>query len=221
MELRDRIAEVWPLFGLRVRTPRLELRIIDDEDSLDLARISGDIHDPDERPFAMPWNLAETDLERQRRVVQFNWARRADHTPESWHLTFATVVDGEVVGMQGMSAEHFGQRRTVGSGSWITRPHQGKGIGSEMRAAMLHLAFDGLGARRAESGAYEDNLRSLSVSRRNGYRENGDHLHWDGERLKREVVFVLDRVDWEPLRRDDIEVLGLEPCLPLLGLPPA
>jgi RimJ/RimL family protein N-acetyltransferase len=221
VELRDRLTEVWPLFGLRVRTPRLELRIIDDADSLDLARIAGDIHGPDERPFAVPWNLADTDAERQRRVLQFNWAQRAEHTPERWHLTFATVVDGDVVGMQGMSAEQFGHRGSVASGSWITRPHQGKGIGTEMRAAMLHLAFDGLGAQRAESGAYEDNPRSLSVSRRNGYRANGDHLHWDGERLKREVRLVVERTDWEPLRRDDIEVVGLEPCLSLLGVPPA
>jgi RimJ/RimL family protein N-acetyltransferase len=218
MELRERLTEVWPLFGLRVRTPRLELRYADDGDLLDLADLSGDIHEPEARPFAVPWNLAPTDLERRQGVLRFSWARRGTTSAASWSLTLVTVVDDEVVGMQGIAAEDFPVSRTVGSGSWLNRAHQGKGIGTEMRAAMLHLAFAGLGAVRAESGAFEDNAVSIAVSRRNGYRDNGDKLIVEGSTLRREVLFVMDRSDWEAVRRDDIEVIGLEPCLPFLGL---
>ena len=41
--------------------------------------------------------------------------------------------------------------RTVGTGSWLGRPYQGRGIGKEMRGAVLALAFDGLGAEVAET----------------------------------------------------------------------
>ena len=39
--------------------------------------------------------------------------------------------------------------------------------------AVLAFAFDGLGARFAESGAFTDNDRSNAVSRALGYEENG------------------------------------------------
>jgi len=42
--------------------------------------------------------------------------------------------------------------------------HQGQGIGREMREAILHLAFAGLGAQEALSGAFEDNVSSLATS---------------------------------------------------------
>ena len=49
---------VWPLFDLRVRTPRLELRYIDDEMATELALLATKgIHDADFMPFTMPWSL--------------------------------------------------------------------------------------------------------------------------------------------------------------------
>jgi len=45
--------------------------------------------------------------------------------------------------------------------------------GTEMRAAVLHLAFDGLGAREAHSASFEDNPASQRVSLANGYQSNG------------------------------------------------
>jgi RimJ/RimL family protein N-acetyltransferase len=216
VELRERLTEVFPLFGLRVRTPRLELRYADDEDLLELGVMAQDIHGPDERPFAQPWNQVDTPAELRRGVLSYSWARRAEISPKQWSLTLVTVVDAQIVGMQGIGATDFAGTGTVSTGSWLNRAHQGQGIGPEMRAAVLHLAFAGLDAVRAESGAYEDNPRSLAVSRKVGYRENGDKLHHDGERRRREVLFAMDREDWEPLRRNDIELVGVEACLPLL-----
>ncbi len=42
-----------------------------------------------------------------------------------------------------------------------------------MRAAVLHLAFAGLGAQHAVSGAHDHNTASLTVSRKLGYRDDG------------------------------------------------
>jgi RimJ/RimL family protein N-acetyltransferase len=87
-----------------------------------------------------------------------------------------------------------------------------------MRQAILHLAFAGLGAERAETGAMEGNESSLAVTRKLGYRPNGDAVNVDGDDRRRELRFVLDRAAWEAHRRDDIDVVGVGPCLPLFGL---
>ena len=75
--------------------------------------------------------------------------------------------------MQGMHARGFAARRTVDTGSWLGQDYQGRGFGKEMRAAVLALAFDGLGARLAETEAFLDNAASNAVSRALGYEENG------------------------------------------------
>ena len=59
------------------------------------------------------------------------------------------------------------------TGSWLGREHQGRGLGKEMRAAVLGFAFDGLDALVAETSAFLDNGPSNGVSRALGYEENG------------------------------------------------
>lgn len=217
---RAELMRLWPLFGLSVRTPRLELRYPTDEDLLALAALSGDIHDPDFLPFSGTWSLLP-DGERERAVLQYHWARRGDFAAASWRLELVAVVDGEVVGTQGAIATEFPITRTLESGSWLGRAHQGKGIGKEMRAAILHLAFEGLGALRADTGAVEGNAASLAVTEKMGYRPNGDSIDATNGVRTRLLRYTLDREDWLPARRDDIELVGLEPCLPLFGLGPS
>jgi RimJ/RimL family protein N-acetyltransferase len=219
MEQRAHLAEHWPLFGLSIRTPRLELRYPDDEDLIALSVAATDIQEPGGvQPFSIAWHLGPED-EVRTRFLQHHWARRGDWAPDTWNLTLAAVVDGEVVGVQALHPVHpFTVSRTLASGSWLTRAFQGRGVGTEMRHAILHLAFEGLGAVRAETGAIEGNAPSLAVTEKLGYRPNGDGVNVDGDTRRRELRFVMDRADWETRRRDDIEVIGLEPCLPLFGL---
>lgn len=81
-----------------------------------------------------------------------------------------------MVGIQDVGARGFAVTRQVGTGSWLGWDHQGKGIGTEMRAAVLHLAFEGLGAVVAVSEALEGNTASERVSERLGYRSSGIDL---------------------------------------------
>lgn len=217
MDDRAGLARLWPLFGLAVRTPRLELRYPTDEDLMALGALSGAIHDPDFLPFSGTWSLLP-DGERERTVLQYHWSQRGGWSASKWRLELVTVVDGQVVGTQGAMADDFPITRTLTTGSWLGRAHQGRGIGSEMRAAILHLAFAGLGALRVETGAVDGNGASLGVTRKLGYRPNGDQIDASNGVRTRVVSFVLDRADWEPAQRDDIEVTGLEACLPLFGL---
>jgi RimJ/RimL family protein N-acetyltransferase len=85
-----------------------------------------------------------------------------------------------------------------------------------MRAAVLHLAFEGLGAVVAYSGAYEDNAPSLGVSRALGYEENGDVIAMRRDEAGRLINLKLPRQRWH--RRDDIVIENLEPCLGMFGL---
>jgi RimJ/RimL family protein N-acetyltransferase len=210
MELRHRLARHLPMFGLEVRTPRLVLRYPDDEDALALAELGAlGVHEPEERPFAVPWTSVPSPHQ-QRNTLGFLWDQRSTAQRDDWHLPLVTVLDGEVVGAQGVLASSWAVLREVETGSWLGRAHQGKGIGTEMRAAVLHLAFAGFGAARATTGAWEDNAASLAVTRHLGYRPNGDARRVRGGRAVVMRLFALDRADWEPTRRDDIELVGAE-----------
>ena len=88
-----------------------------------------------------------------------------------------------------------------------------------MRAAVLHLAFDGLGARWAVSAAFEDDPASLGVSRKLGYRDDGIEWHLVRDRPALTRRLRLDRAAWQTARAIPVQTIGLPPCLPLFGLP--
>ena len=207
----------WPLFGLRIVTPILEMRYPDDADLQELACLAdAGIHDPDYMPFSVPWTRqAGTDL--RRGVLQYGWRGRAEWTPDKWAFGAVAVVAGQIAGMQDLRGENFPVKRTLSTGSWLGRDFQGRGIGTEMRAAVLHLAFEGLGAQLANTEARDDNHASLAVTTKLGYRPNGEDVDSFGGERVRLLRFRMERADWERTRRDDIVISGLEPCLELFG----
>ncbi|MFD8479983.1 GNAT family N-acetyltransferase [Kitasatospora sp. NPDC059673] len=209
----------WPVLGLRLRTPRLELRLPRDGELAALAALAAEgVHEPGRMPFMVPW----TDLppaERARAVVQHHWRRLGTWSPDDWALNLTVFADGQVVGLQTLAARNFGVLRQVSTGSWLGAAHQGRGIGTEMRAAVLHLAFAGLGADEAVSAAFADNAASSAVSRKHGYRPDGvEHVVVRGRRVTSHR-FRLPRADWEARRTTPVTIDGLAPCLPLFGLP--
>ena len=122
-----------------------------------------------------------------------------------------------IVGVQDLLAEHFPVLRVVRTGSWLGRSYQGKGLGTEMRAAILHLAFAGLRAREARSAAFRDNAASLAVSRKLGYERCDTRLVVRRGQAAEMCELRLARERWEARRRRDIVIENLEPCLPMLG----
>ncbi|MEJ7757782.1 MAG: GNAT family N-acetyltransferase [Nocardioidaceae bacterium] len=97
------------------------------------------------------------------------WRRRGTVEPDSWRLYFVVMVDGRPVGEQTLTGVNFSTLGTVTTFSWLSSDQRGRGLGLEMREAVLHLAFDGLGAREASSDAFVDNGGSNGISRRLGY----------------------------------------------------
>ena len=155
--------------------------------------------------------------ELERNALRFWWSHRASLVPEAWSIPFAVLERGQVVGIQEVGAKEFTTTRTVTTGSWLVQHAHGRGIGKEMRAAVLHLAFAGLRAVEAYTDAFEDNPASLGVTRSLGYEPNGAHLYAHEGRSVRVLAFTLSRATWEAQRRADIEIVGLADCLPLLG----
>lgn len=213
-----RLAEMWPLFGLEVRSPRLVLTPVRDEHLPDLiaAELAG-IHDPAEMPFDTAWSAAPP-VELVPNSLRHLWSQRAVTSPARWDVQFAVLLDGVAVGLQDVRADHFGVVRTIATGSWLQLAHQGQGLGSEMRAAILMLAFDHLGALRAESAAFADNPRSLRVSATLGYRANGSR--WlqrrPGECVESRQLLVTPETLIRPAWA--VEVTGLDACRPQLGI---
>ncbi len=206
----------WPLFDLSIRTPRVELRIPDDELVMRSIALSlKGIHDPATMPFGMPWTDAKSP-EFERESLRHYWASRANLKVDDWTLNFTVLVDGEVVGQQSIVGKNFAKLRQAETGSWLGLEHQGKGIGKEMRAAVLHFGFVGLEAQRMISGAWHDNASSMGVSKAMGYIENGEELRMRREEPDRLIHLLLTREKWEPQRRDDIEIVGLDACRDML-----
>lgn len=205
---RERLAEHYPAFALEVRTPRLTLRYPDDDDLLALTELGRTgVHEDDQMPFTVSWTRVPSPF-RERNTLQYFWTQRTSLQSEKWNVPLVTVVDGEVVGTQGVFAREWSTLRAVETGSWLGRRHQGTGIGTEMRLAVLHLAFEGFGAAEAFTSAFADNPRSLAITRKLGYRPNGE------DRAAREggvaclCRYVMYAEDFDRIRRDDIEVHG-------------
>lgn len=210
----------WPLFDLEVRTPRLTLRGLTDELAVELAALAAcGIHDDDFMPFAMPWSRRPSpELERQ--ALQFYWRCRAETSPTSWNVNFAVIVDGVVVGTTGLVANDFPRMKQFETGSWLGREHQGRGIGKEMRLASLALGFEGFGAEWATTGAWHDNGPSLGVTNSLGYSVAGRRRAIRDDRAPDTLVgFEMPRSHYdEQLRRDDVELIGVEAARELLGI---
>lgn len=209
--------DISALFGLRLWTPRLELRLPTHDELAELRELArAGVHPPEEMPFAIAWTDEPYSEEW---VVDFHEQLREAWQPGAWNLELGVWANGELAGVQGLHGKEFAERRAVETGSWLGLRFQGRGIGTEMRTAVLELAFRGLGAERARSGAVEGNVRSLRIAEKLGYRVVGS-----GQVAPRGVPVghtdvELRREDWRPPLA--VEIDGLRTCLPLFGVSPA
>lgn len=206
---RERLAVHFPAFALEVRTPMLTLRYPDDDDLVAVAELAAEhgVHGADERPFTVPWTEIAPPYQ-QRNTLAYFWGLRPMLQAKEWQLPMAVVVDDEVAGVQSVFSAGWDVIRSVETGSWLARPFHGRGIGTEMRSAILHLAFDGLGVERAITAAYADNPASNAVTAKLGYRPNGIDIHNRGGRRVELNRYVMDPDDFAAVRRDDIELIG-------------
>lgn len=206
----------WPLGNLRVHTPHLILELPSEGnlDGVGAAAFAG-IDDPAQSHQGTSW-AKRPPHERAIAAIQGCLKALGNISPQRWALPFVVLNENSVVGMQVLLARDFSVCRHVETSSWLALPHQGKGIGTQMRAAVLELAFKGLGALVANTAAVAPNAASLGVSRKLGYRDNGSRTVAIEGKAVIDYQLRLFRQDWKS--SFPIHIDNLEPCLPLLGV---
>lgn len=210
-------ADAWPLFGLRIRSERLVMRLPTEADLLRLMAVAkAGIHPVGEMPFGVAWSTLPSPAF-ERGFLQHHWGTWARWTPDSWTLNLMVELDGAPIGSQSVNADRFRVFRSVHTGSWLGQVHQGRGLGTEMRSGVLAFAFDGLHAEVAESSAFLDNVASNRVSRKLGYDENGrGRLAPEGvARETQQFRMTLER--WRSRPRPPVTIEGLDACRELFG----
>jgi RimJ/RimL family protein N-acetyltransferase len=166
----------------------------------------------------MPFFVAWTDTLTVESFLDHHLGLRRDWRPENWQYNPTVWLDGAPIGSIGMRGKDFVRERVVDTGSWLGERHQGGGLGTEMRTAILTLAFDRLGAVAATSGYIEGNRASARVSEKLGYEPAGEETVSPRGVPMRELQLRLERARWDADEHAPVEIVGLEPCLPLFGL---
>ncbi len=212
------LVDAWPLFGLVVRSERLELRLPREDELVELLALAkSGIHDADFMPFGFAWT-DQSSPQLERSFMQYHWRTRGAWSADDWTLDLGVWTDGQLVGTQGLHGERFAVFKSVGTGSWLERRHQGLKIGREMRSAVLSFAFDHLGAERATSEAFMDNGPSIGVTRSLGNADNG--YRWMAPRgvARQEQQFLMTREKCESPERQSITVDGFDACREMIGI---
>ena len=206
--------DLTPLFRLELKTPRLELRLGSRDELVALGQLAEQgIHPPQEMPFAFAWTDRIGQADFVDGVVEYHEGALRDWRPEAWSLNLLVWAEGELAGSQGVGATEFATRRTVQTGSWLGRRYQGRGYGTEMRAAVLELSFRGLGAEAAQSGAIAGNEASRRVSERLGYRSTGTRTVSPRGQPLEHLDLRIERAQWRsPI---EVELKGHHSCLAL------
>jgi RimJ/RimL family protein N-acetyltransferase len=214
----SRLIDIWPQFGLIVRTRRLELRLPRDEDLAGLADLAAaGVHPPEEQPFLAPWTDG-TPSERAEFVLKEHWRGLSGWSPAKWQLALGVFHDGEPLGVVALLARDFAVVRQVTTWSWLGLPHHGKGYGTEARVGLLTLAFDHLGAASARTDVFQDNHASQAVSRKLGYEPDGIAVDARGTEALISDRLRLSRKKWKSQDRPPVAIEGVTACLPMFGL---
>jgi RimJ/RimL family protein N-acetyltransferase len=210
----------WPLLDLRLRVGELDLRPMTEADLLPLAELLPDDVELDPDATRYP-GLSEAT---NRRVIGFQhyWNSYGSWRPDRWRLAFCVRSGAELLGVQELEAEDFPVLRTVDSASHLVPAARGRGVGQQMRRAVLALAFGPLQAQAAISSAWHDNYASLAVSRALGYRPNGESLHRREGRVDTMQHLRLRRSDWlAGSGAVGVQIDGMDACWPYFGVEPS
>ena len=209
---RTVLADLWPLYGLTISTPRLELRLPHEEELAALAQLAADgVHRADERPFLTPWTDGSGE-DRARSVLQGHWGQLAEWNVAAWSLGLAVFSDRQPLGKVTLRARDFAVVREVTTSSWLGIAHHGKGYGTEARVAS---ALAGLRPPRRARGAHRGlpgQHASQGVSRKLGYEADGISVDArDGEALVSDRL-RLTRQKWTQQERPTVRVGGMAAC---------
>lgn len=206
---------MWPAHGIHLRTADLDLRVMTEGELGVLAAALPD--DVEMNPHATRYAGLDERANRRAVLAQGYWRALGLWSPDDWALPFVVRSRGELVGVQWLEGPDWRSDHTVDSSSWLVMSARGRGLGKQMRAAVLALAFGPLAAEAAVSSAVVENASSLGVSRALGYRDtHRSVLEHSGETLQH---VRLDRATWvASAQAHGVVIDGVAPALPLFGV---
>lgn len=145
-----------------IETDRLLLRLIEEDD---LDDIVAEINDPGVARMLgrVPHPYGRADAEEYLALARRNAA-------SGQSVYFVMESDGHVIGNIGIGAMPY----ICEFGYWLGRRHWGKGFATEAGRAVLAFGFERLGIRLVRSGVFADNLTSLRVQMKLGFRRTGE-----------------------------------------------
>ena len=165
-----------PMGGTRLRTDRLELRAVREEDIDRMLQYRN-------LPEVTRW-LLHTEVD----PVSFRaaWLHAADDPHDH---SVAVVLDDQVIGtvsldvVDGMGQPGMPSRTEAQLGYVFDPAYAGRGYATEAVTAMVAHAFERLGVRRITAGCFADNLASVRILETVGMRREqygiGDSWHAD------------------------------------------
>lgn len=215
------LEEIWPPYALTISCGDLSLSPVRESDLPELAALAAGGVQTHPGAFIVDWDKG-TPEEVARSMATYHWRTRAEATPQNWRVEFTARLAGEAIGVQSAGARAFAQRRTVGTGSWLGRQHQGHGIGTLMRQTIAAAFFDHFGARELVTSYFEGNEASRRVSEKVGYAPNGSLMEVSagGAHIGREHSMLLTQ-DRLVRAQQPVTITGAEVFAEFLQLPRA
>ena len=172
-----------------IRTERLTLRCLEPED----AEILGEVTAANEAHLA-PWMSWAHDLPRplERMVEHLGMLRAEFDRGRDFNFGIRDLADGLFVGGLGLHARCGPEEVEIGY--WIVAERTGRGYATEAAGAATRVALELLGAQRVEILVQPENVKSLRVPARLGFRRVGlerNRLPWRDGTWRDQVVWAL------------------------------
>lgn len=206
------VDDLWPLFQLCIKTPRLELRLPVEQEIAALARVAAQgVHEPSARPFLTPWTEGTAE-QRSQAVLRGHRGALSAWSVDQWSLGLGVFLEGEPIGSIDIRAIDFLVVREVATSSWLGLTHHGSGLGTEARLGALTLAFDFLEAEAALSEVFQDNIASQGVSLKLGYEHDGISRDRRGSEALVSDRLRLTKQRWKSQRRSTVVITGFDAC---------
>jgi ribosomal-protein-alanine N-acetyltransferase len=180
--------------GVRLETPRLELRPPEAEDQDSWIALRAESRD-----FLEKWEpvWAHDHLTRRAFRNRVIWAQRLIDEGKGAPLFLRRKADGALVGAITLDNIRRGPAQAVTVGYWVGAAHARQGYMTEALGAVKHFAFETLDLSRIEAGCLPENAPSRALLERCGFKYEGvaqAYLQING-RWRTHVLYAAIRSD--------------------------
>lgn len=153
-------------------------------------------------PFLKPW-FPEPESERAGSAAQrFTQLMDSYDTSIDQRHFVCRTEDGAIVGMVNLGQIHRGPLQSCYMGYWVGEPFARQGYTTEGVRLTLARAFDDLSLHRVEANVIPQNVPSVALARKIGFREEGyspRYLQIAGA-WRDHLRFALTAEDWAEMR---------------------